>query len=109
MEKPQKRKWTTGVALALLGAMAAGSAVAVDVTSEELAQARRWIAAKFAETAEAKQSEPGLIVLANHDAVVKNTRGEGRPLTIAKKEYRRGLYCHAGSHVVVCLPGRRWS
>jgi hypothetical protein len=26
-------------------------------------------------------------------------------LTIAKKEYRRGLYCHAASHVVVRLPG----
>lgn len=85
--------------------LAAGSAPAADVTSEEMARARRWIAAEFAATDELKRSEPGLVVLANHDPVVKNTRGEGRPLTIAKKEYRRGLYCHATSHVVVRLPG----
>ena len=105
MATPQTRKWTAGAALVLLGVMAAGSASAVDVTSEELAQARRWIAAKFAATAEANRIDPGLVVLANHDPVLKNTRGEGRPLTIAKKEYRRGLYCHAASHVVVRLPG----
>ena len=63
--------------------------VAADVTSEELPQAKRWIAARFTEMAEAEQLEPGLVVLSNHDPVVKNRRGEGRPLTIAKAEYRR--------------------
>ena len=93
------------VAFILSGALAAGDARGVDVTKEEQAAAREWVAAKFEGTAPAGPPRPGLVVLANHDPVVKNTRGEGRPLTIAGTAYDRGLYCHALSHVVVRLPG----
>jgi len=48
-------------------------------------------------------AQPGLIVLANHDPVRQNARG-GKPMRLGKAEYTRGLYCHAVSKVVVCLP-----
>jgi alpha-galactosidase len=73
-------------------------------TSEEMATARRWVAAKFESPPQRVELRPGLVVLANHDPVVQNTRGEGRPLTIAGATYDRGLYCHAKSTVVVRLP-----
>lgn len=46
----------------------------------------------------------GLTVLANHDPVIRNRRGN-LPLTIADKQFTRGLYCHAVSKVEVRLPG----
>ncbi len=46
---------------------------------------------------------PRLEVLANHDPVIPNSRGP-RPLTLGSTQYRRGLYCHAVSRVVVYLP-----
>jgi len=85
--------------------LASGAAGAVEVTREEQAAAREWVAAKFEGTGPAGPCRPGLVVLANHDPVLRNTRGEGRPLTIAGTAYDRGLYCHASSHVVVRLPG----
>ncbi len=92
-------------AFLIIGVLAARQAQAVDVTPEEQVAARNWIAAKFEGTVQAGPRAPGLAVLANHDGILKNTRGEGRPLTIAKTAYTRGLYCHAVSHVVVRLPG----
>lgn len=74
-------------------------------TSAELAAARRWVAAKFESPPQTSGLRPGLVVLANHDPVMRNTRGEGRPLTIADATYDRGLYWHAKSSVVVRLPG----
>jgi alpha-galactosidase len=74
------------------------------VSQEELAEARRWAAAKFGGEQVAPAFEPGLVVLANHDPVLKNTRG-GRPMHLGQIEYKRGLYCHAVSKVVVRLPG----
>lgn len=44
-----------------------------------------------------------LIVLANNDPVTRNGRGD-KPMKIGQAEYTRGLYCHAVSKVVVCLP-----
>jgi alpha-galactosidase len=89
----------------LLGGFAGGGARGVEVTRDEQAAAREWVAAKFEGAVPAGPRRPGLVVLANHDPVLKNTRGEGRRLTIAKTAYDRGLYCHALSHVVVRLPG----
>ena len=97
-------RWGVWVAFVMLGGLAAKEARAVEVTPEERAAARGWVAAKFEGTVPAGPRPPGLIVLANHDPVLKNTRGEGRPLTIGKTAYDRGLYCHAVSHVVVRLP-----
>jgi len=92
-------------AIVVLAVLVSTEARCVDVTPEEQATARSWVAAKFAGTVKAGLREPGLTVLANHDSVLKNTRGGGRSLTIAKTAYARGLYCHAESHVVVRLPG----
>ena len=51
----------------------------------------------------AESPQIGLKVLANHDAVQKNSRG-GVPLKLGKTEYTRGLYCHAVSEILVQLP-----
>lgn len=99
--------WSFGVAFVVLGVLWGLSTEKTrgdGVTPDELSAARRWVAAKFEGTVNAGPLEPGLIVLANHDSVAKNTRGEGRPLTIAKTAYDHGLYCHAVSRVVVRLP-----
>ena len=77
--------------------------LATTPTAGEMAEARRWIAAKFEAVKEEKRLEPGLLVLANNDPVNRNSCG-GRPMRIVDKEYTRGLYCHATSKVVVRLP-----
>ncbi|MHB8523339.1 MAG: NPCBM/NEW2 domain-containing protein [Limisphaerales bacterium] len=77
---------------------------AVTPTTDELDQAHRWAAARFEGIQPAPPVAPGLIVLANHDPVWKNSRG-GKPLRIAGAEYTRGLYCHAFSKIIVRLPG----
>ncbi|MEO6436676.1 MAG: NPCBM/NEW2 domain-containing protein [Tepidisphaeraceae bacterium] len=43
-------------------------------------------------------------MLANHDPVLRNER-LGKPMKIGDVQYKRGLYCHAPSHIVVHLPG----
>ena len=105
MLRQRNGEWGVCGTLVVIGVLVSKLAWGVDVAPEEQAAARRWIAAKFVGTVEAGPRESGLAVLANHDSVVKNTRGEGLPLTIAKIAYARGLYCHAVSHVVVRLPG----
>ncbi len=74
-------------------------------TPQEIAEAHRWLAAKVEPPAAGPRYEAGLVVLANHDPVLRNTRGEGRPLTLGKTAYTRGLYCHAVSKLIVRLPG----
>ena len=105
MKSQRDCTWGVWVAFVTLEVLAVEVAQGVDVAPEEQAAAHSWIAAKFAGTVKAGPHEPGLAVLANHDSVLKNTRGEGRPLTIAETAYDRGLYWHAVSHVVVRLPG----
>ena len=89
--------------LSLLVTIAARGAGVV-VTPAELAEARRWSAAKFEGVPAAAAAEPALVVLANHGPVQKNARGD-RPLHLGEKEYPRGLYCHAPSKLIVRLPG----
>ncbi len=79
-------------------------AVAVSPTAEEMAQAQRWVAAKFQGVVDKRALEPGLHVLANYTPVQMNLR-RGKPMLIVDKPYTRGLYCHAASKVVVRLPG----
>jgi alpha-galactosidase len=83
--------------------MSAELARGVTPTPDEMADLRRWVAAKLEQTGKPEPLEPGLLVLANHDPVIRNNRS-GRPLRTGGKEYRRGLYCHAVSKVVVRLP-----
>jgi alpha-galactosidase len=74
------------------------------VSQGELAEVRRWSAAKFEGRQLAPVPEPALVVLANHGVVQKNARA-GRPMHIVDQEYSRGLYCHAPSKIIVRLPG----
>ena len=74
------------------------------VSTEDLAQAHRWSAAKFQGMQSVSVSEPALVVVANHDGVEKNSRG-GRPMRLANQEFTHGLYCHAPSKIIVRLPG----
>jgi alpha-galactosidase len=75
----------------------------VTASAGELAETRRWAAAKFEGVQPPAAIEPGLLVLANHGPVQQNARGD-RPMHLADKEYTRGLYCHAPSRIVVRLP-----
>ena len=90
--------------LTVLLAPMAQLAQAAAVTPEEMALARRWVAARFLGAGDAGPQGAGLLVLANNDAVAKNARG-GKPMRIVEAEYTRGLYCHAVSKVIVRLPG----
>ena len=76
----------------------------ISPTPDEMAEAKRWVEAKFRGVTDTKAPEAGLIVLANNDPVQKDARN-GKPLRIADQEYHRGLYCHAVSKVNVRLPG----
>jgi hypothetical protein len=60
--------WLTG------GAGVADASTAA--TSEEMATPRRWVAAKFESSPQVSNLQPGLAVLANHDPVLRNTRGD---------------------------------
>jgi len=79
-------------------------AAAISPTLGEMAEARRWAAAKFEGVQDSKAPEVGLRVLANNGRVQLNGRGD-KPLAIGDRQYTRGLYCHAVSKVVVRLPG----
>jgi alpha-galactosidase len=97
-------RFLLGLFLGLTFAVAQHSSGAM-LSSNEMATARAWAAAKFEGAPESSTAKtPGLLVLANNDPVQKNSRG-GKPLRIAMTEYSRGLYCHAFSKVIVRLPG----
>lgn len=77
--------------------------VAAIPTADEMAESRRWTAAKFEGVVPKRTADVGLQVIANLDVVQRNHRN-GKPLQIADRQYIRGLYCHAYSKVVVNLP-----
>jgi alpha-galactosidase len=85
--------------MATAGAVQAGTWV----TPDEITRRDAWVKASFEKLAPAAPP-PGLLVLANNDAVTKNGRG-AKPLNIAGQQYTHGLFCHAVSRVVVRLPG----
>ena len=76
---------------------------AAATTSAETQELQRWVAAKFEGGRPAAPPQWGLAVLTNYDELCRNTR-MGRPLTIGKTEYPRGVFCHATSKVAVRLP-----
>src|ERR1039458_619089 len=90
--------------------MISARAASVVVGPAELAEARRWSAAKFEGARSPAPAEPALVVIANHGPVQKNARGGG-PMHLSDKEYTRGLYCHAPSKIIVRLswPGARFT
>src|ERR1035441_8932138 len=90
--------------------MISARAASVVGSPAELAEARRWSAAKLEGVEPAAAAEPALVVLANPGPVQKNARGGG-PMHLSDKEYTRGLYCHAPSKIIVRLswPGARFT
>lgn len=95
------RSFLLGAMVIIMSNQVAGAAT---VSPNEMAEARRWVAAKFEGVHVGKTRQSGLIVVANNGLVQPNARA-GAPLNIAGVEYRRGLYCHAVSKVIVHLPG----
>ncbi|MCY2952618.1 MAG: NPCBM/NEW2 domain-containing protein [Planctomycetota bacterium] len=88
----------------LVGVSWAGEIHAAAMAGDEMRELQRWVAAKFDGDVQAAPPTWGLTVLANFDELCLNTR-MGRPLTIGKAEYTRGVFCHAASKVAVRLPG----
>ena len=78
------------------------AADAVKPTADEMAQAQRFVAAKFLAPQAAAQ-KPGLIVAVNNRAVELNGRYK-KPLQIVDKQFTRGIAAHAPSKIVVRLP-----
>ncbi len=77
---------------------------AVKPSADEMATKREWVAAKFEAPAASKAVlNPGLEVVSNHDPVLKDGRFQ-KPLQLGTNLYRRGLFCHAPSQVIVRLP-----
>src|SRR5208337_327511 len=96
----------TGFPAAVLAVWLAGSGLAnaAAPAPDDMAEARRWTSARFEGVGPALSAEGTLLVLANHDEVHRNARGN-KPLNLAGKTFTHGLYCHAVSKVVVRLPG----
>lgn len=91
-------------AIVLLLLLSPQFARAVAPTAAEMAESRRWAAAKFEGVGDAKASDVGLRVLANHEVVQADGRAGGS-LRIGDKQFAHGLFCHAVSKIVVQLPG----
>jgi alpha-galactosidase len=85
--------------LVRLGLAADFPVVAMDFA--EIRELQRWMVAEFDGNRQAAQW--GLVVLTNFDELCLNTR-VGRSLAIGKKEYPRGVFCHAATKVAVRLP-----
>jgi alpha-galactosidase len=75
----------------------------VSATPAETVAMRKWVDAKF-EKAAPPEFSGSLHILAHFDVVWRNCRVD-RPLTLGASEYRRGLFTHAASDVLVKLPG----
>ena len=76
---------------------------AVGPLVQEMAEQGRWVSAKFQGKTAAKDSRSGLEVVANYEYVHQNGRFK-KPFNISGAKYRRGLFCHAPSKLIVRLP-----
>ncbi len=92
----------TFVSLCFALSSPAANAAATAGTREELKDRSEWFRRHWTST-KPSSAPVGLVVRANHERVTRNGRGS-QPMKIAGKQYRRGLYCHAVSKVIVHLP-----
>ncbi len=92
------------VGLTVIVQAGTASCAGIAASADEMLQLRRLVASRFEDAASVQPPSPGLEVVANFDAVQKNSRF-GKPLKLAGKAYRHGLFCHAPSKIVVRLPG----
>lgn len=74
----------------------------VKPTADEMAEAQRFVAAKFLAPPGAAEKS-GLIVAVNNRPIELNSRYK-KPLKIVDKEFTRGVAAHAPSKIVVRLP-----
>lgn len=68
-----------------------------------LSRIQSWFDSRFCGKDASVSVAPGIYVSANHDPVLADKRQQ-TPLKIGDKLYRKGLYCHANSHLEVRLP-----
>ena len=76
---------------------------AVSPTSEDLAKQDSWVAVKFQGSPKNVPWKSGLIVLASHNPVQRNSH-LGKPLNIEDRLFIRGLISHANSKILVQRP-----
>ena len=96
--------WSASVIVALLLQLPTSQAAdTVKPTADEMAEAQRFVAAKFLPP-QATPQKPGLIVAVNNGAIERNSR-YNKPLKIVDKQFTRGIAAHATSKIVVQLPG----
>ncbi|MBN2295935.1 MAG: NPCBM/NEW2 domain-containing protein, partial [Pirellulales bacterium] len=100
---PNSRFSCLPILLCILCVLNISDSSAATVHPDEMSQTRRWAAAKFEGVSKQPQKKSGLNALFNHGPVLKNTR-LGKPLNINGMEFRRGLFCHAPSKIIVRLP-----
>jgi alpha-galactosidase len=91
-----------GVVVAMLF-LAPRASAGASPSSDEMLEARRFVAAALEGVAAPAGVRPGMQVVANFDSIQKNHRF-GKPLKLAGKPFARGLFCHAPSKIVVRLP-----
>ena len=77
---------------------------AAGVTPSEMLERDRWVSGTLGQIGEAPPPAGRLEVVTNNDTVQQNAR-LCRPLRMAGRLYRRGLFCHAPSQVRVHLSG----
>jgi alpha-galactosidase len=106
--------------IAVLLAFHAPHAFAVDLDPNEMADAKRWVAAKFEGKAAPAPPEAKLEVQREDDEIIFGRSGhsmqrhlmwEYSQLKIGKTVYTNGLYCHADCKIKVTLPapGKRFT
>ena len=76
---------------------------AVSPAPQEMEERDIWVAAKFEGALREAAWNPGMVILNNFDPVQRNTHS-GSPLKIKDTVFKRGLFCHAPSKIVVQLP-----
>lgn len=91
------------VLLSILLCVMAKPVWAVSVTSEELSEAHRWVAAKL-EGKRAAQPDEGYLMVYTRSGVVDKDGIDGYPFRLVDKAYRRGLCFPSVGRVAVHLP-----
>jgi alpha-galactosidase len=88
----------------LMGVLPASAKDAAKPTPDEMAEAGRFVAAKYAMSETSFAQKPGLIVAVNNGPVELNSHYQ-KPMKIVDKEFTRGIAAHANSKIIVRLPG----
>ena len=101
---------TFRLAVTVAAALTAPQLLAVSPNAQEMEERDIWVAAKFEKVLRDAAWNPGIAVLNQHDPIQRNTHAES-PLQIKETVFKRGVFCHAPSKIVVQLdsPGKSFS